>query len=155
MKQLPKKPSALLRLAVKDAKRIQRTPGYRLEMGTWHSPSSTLIGVDGKRLCEVCLAGSVMVCSLGVDESRYVDPHSFDPEVRDKLFTINDMRTGRMMSRILDFGFYNRPQADLNSLMIGIEKVGNFIERHLNYNTRRAPWWVYLKAADRLRRLGV
>lgn len=56
--ELPDTLSGLLRLAVKDARAIEKTAGYRLNMSKWVWPAS-----DG--VCEVCMAGAIMVRTMG------------------------------------------------------------------------------------------
>lgn len=88
MKQLPKKPSELLRVALADLEAVENMPGYVIDMGTWHSPQS-----DG---CHVCHAGAVMANSLNVEKSFYAYPFSRIPDGPDKnaLNAINDFRIG-------------------------------------------------------------
>lgn len=52
--QLPNKPSELIRVAIADLKKAEKSRLYKIDMGTWHEP-------NGK--CAVCFAGSVMAFS--------------------------------------------------------------------------------------------
>lgn len=46
------KPSALLKLALSDLRKVEQDPRYKVNMGTWHYPDA-----NG---CNVCLAGAVL-----------------------------------------------------------------------------------------------
>lgn len=46
------KPSALLRLALSDLRKVEQDPRYKVNMERWHYPDA-----DG---CNVCLAGAVL-----------------------------------------------------------------------------------------------
>ena len=139
---LPNKPSALLRLAVGDAKKIERTPGYRLNMSVWHT------GAGDNSDCEVCLAGSVMACTLKLDRTRSAGPGHADPGIEQKLNFINDMREGNLDA------IENAVLFDDDGVKDKVNAIGRFISNHYNFGNDRAPWWVYLKAADRLEALG-
>lgn len=56
--KLPSQPSRLIRLALKDLAKVRRHKNFIIDMNTWFSKQD-----DGK--CHVCLAGAVMVGSLG------------------------------------------------------------------------------------------
>ena len=58
--KLPTKLSALLRVAVGDAKKCARDPRYTLVMATWHDPN-----YGNRGSCSVCMAGAVMAQRLG------------------------------------------------------------------------------------------
>jgi len=62
-----KSPSALLRLAIADAKALQRDPSgrYKLDMRVWRAKQG--------ETCSVCLAGAVMTRTLQLPESGMVD----------------------------------------------------------------------------------
>lgn len=122
--KLPDRKSALLRLAVEDAQKIEKTPGYILDMSNWH--------VTIADVCHVCMAGAVMVHTLGC--TRY-DPHNpLDFVESDKLDSIDEMRGG--------YG-------------TGLEAANKLIRDNFSQVTRRAPWEIYLKAADMLEEAGL
>lgn len=58
--ELPKKPSALIRLAVEDIEKCEADPRFRIKMTTWLDEP-----VPG--LCEVCAAGAILVQHATVD----------------------------------------------------------------------------------------
>ena len=64
---LPHVPSQLLRLALADLRKVERTPGYAIDMSTYHHVS--------RGTCTVCLAGSVMVGTLGMPTDRSVSTY--------------------------------------------------------------------------------
>jgi hypothetical protein len=135
-KKLPEKASALLRIAVEDARKLQKTKGFKLNMRDWVAPKG--------KACEVCMAGAVMVCRLGVRTDRYVMPDSTDFE--DALECINSMRCGRFSEHIDTY------DADrLRALNECTSLVRSKYREHLGY----APWHVYLKCADILESVGL
>jgi len=69
--KLPELPSKLIRVALRDLRKIQKDIRYEVCMSIFHS------GGDRHRVCEVCLAGAVMACTLGVPRSRTATPTSF------------------------------------------------------------------------------
>ncbi len=52
--RIPRKPSALIRLALKDLKAVEKDKRYIVDMGEWHYFQPEM------KKCEVCLAGSVL-----------------------------------------------------------------------------------------------
>src|SRR5580700_2407187 len=62
---LPTLPSALLQIGLQDLLAIEATPGYIIDMGTFKNSYDDL--------CHVCLAGAVMVKSLGLQETEEID----------------------------------------------------------------------------------
>jgi len=91
--KLPSKPSALIKLALKDLRKIEQNPRYEINMNRWHRGS--------KRRCEVCLAGAVMTCTLGVPKSRDLGPSDFevcfsDRDLEVKLLALESFRKGEI-----------------------------------------------------------
>lgn len=89
---LPDKPSALIRLALRDLEKVEKVPAhYRVGMDeAFHC------GMDGSEPCVVCFAGAVMAKTLGAgwkDPTIYVG--SF-PENSKKLHSLDYFRTGRL-----------------------------------------------------------
>jgi hypothetical protein len=68
MKDLPDKPSGLLRRALEDLERCRQDPRYEIDMGVWHL--SFAPGV-----CTVCLAGAVMAQTLEIPPDNKVVPY--------------------------------------------------------------------------------
>ena len=112
--------SALLRLAVEDACTIGATPGYVLDMWEYHTP----VGDN----CHVCMAGAVIARRAGTDPGTYRVPGSFPEAVADTMRWIDLTRRGRT----------------------GSDAVCELIRGRFNNLLGRAPWSVYLVAADML-----
>lgn len=94
--KLPDKPSALIRLALRDLEKCERSPKYKVEMAYWHDP-------NGK--CKVCLAGSVMAKSLGVGPNQQLHPQDLeDADTQRKLFALNAFRVGGIHGGLEEMG---------------------------------------------------
>ncbi len=101
---LPRKLSSLIKVALKDIRRAENTPGYLVRMNTWHDPDEVVcrigdadggIELDRKPICSVCAAGSVIAFSLKGDPTKELDPDDF-PRNRDQLNACDDLRSGRV-----------------------------------------------------------
>lgn len=92
---LPDKPSALIRLALQDLEKAEKSRLYAIEMRDWHAP---------KGVCEVCFAGSVMAYSLGAKRHDLVTPRYFDDDTRRKLIALNFFRCGRIEDGLCEMG---------------------------------------------------
>lgn len=67
---IPKTVAAIIRLAKKDLMKTLKMPDlYEINMGEWHSPDSER--QDGKALCCVCFAGSVMAQTIKLDVNSF------------------------------------------------------------------------------------
>ena len=84
MSQLPDKPSELIRVALADLNKVERSKKYVVDMGDWHLPD------DG--VCYVCLAGAVMAKTLGVSPKREMEP--WQTKYDQKLQAIDSFREG-------------------------------------------------------------
>lgn len=95
---LPDKPSELIRVALADLAKVERSKKYRVEMGTWHEP------VDG--VCEVCLAGAVMAKTLKSypNETLWADT-DFDDDTKNKLLALDFLRQGEVVEALEQLGF--------------------------------------------------
>ncbi len=143
---LPKKLSALLRLAVEDAQRIEKTPGYKLNMSVFH-----VGGFRTDPLCHVCLAGSVMACRLGAAPQATYIPRDFAENVY-QLKAIDCMRKGHFerAAELLDM----KPTSEqLEVMHLASEAVGYF--NVSNTLEGRSEWASYIEAADILERAGL
>lgn len=88
---LPNKPSALIRVALADLRKVEALPDiYRVNMDVWHREHL----VDA--VCEVCLAGSVIATELGVQPNEHRGPEDFDRETTWKLYALNEFRVGNV-----------------------------------------------------------
>lgn len=86
---LSDKPSILIRQAMDDLERVERTPGYKVDMGIWHE---TLGGQE----CFVCMAGSVIAGTLGAERGKESAPHKYGDKLGTsrKLYALNQFRAG-------------------------------------------------------------
>lgn len=98
MKVLPKKPSKLLKIALKDMKKTIAS-GYNIQMENWGENI-------GKRNCTVCFAGSVMLNTLKLKPVN----HEFDSAQFGKnnaqLRALDSIRKGDLHSFLLYLGSY-------------------------------------------------
>jgi hypothetical protein len=140
--RLPNKLSALLRIAVKDAKACEADPRYKLAMDTWHTPRSP------GGVCEVCLAGSVMAKTLGLRRDVSASPYSYTTSVERRLRALDYMRMGEFDYAAGELDLRIGPdQAD--ALKVAADAVKPNVDEKL-----RAPWVAYevaehiLKAAN-------
>ena len=103
---LPDKPSALIRVALADLRKVERDKRYKVDMANWHEP-----GVD---VCYVCLAGAVMAKSIRIDPKASCTPKG--TEHSSKLYALNRLREGRV-----GWAFHN----------LGIRDDGNKFDRYI------------------------
>lgn len=88
---LPGKPSALIRAALADLRKVESVPDiYRVNMDVWHREHR----MDA--VCEVCLAGSMISQSLGALPADHRGPEDFDQETALKLYALNEFRVGNV-----------------------------------------------------------
>lgn len=159
--KLPDKLSDLIRIAVADAKKIEKDSKYIFNMSTWHQPQSNYDDVShtfvttGK--CEVCFAGSIIACTLKAKPNQTVDTSDFDEDTDRKLELIDQIRTGSIL--ILTNNNYEEDmyylKVYLDNINPTIEKVNELINSKYDLDLGRAPWVTYLKAADMLQKVGL
>lgn len=86
---LPDKLHELLALALADFDIISKTPGYEVDMSSWHEADSN----TGK--CAVCLAGAVMANTLKVQKHISMSINDvYDSNLATKLRTLDSLRGG-------------------------------------------------------------
>lgn len=99
---IPSELSALILEALADLERAENTPGYLVDMGTWHQLPNPMEGCDcsscqkfrenpGK--CFVCFAGSVMAFGLGAKRGAKHDPDDY-PKYSERLYELDRIRRG-------------------------------------------------------------
>lgn len=104
--RLPKKPSELILLALRDLAKAEQTEGYSIDMGTWHEAADLPIydpetcAVDKGGVCRVCLAGSVMAFSLNVPRTLDIAPWEFPNDVENVLHALDRFRQGRVLAAL-------------------------------------------------------
>lgn len=90
--KLPNKPSELIRLALSDLEKVEKTKGYQIDMGDWHEPT---LDEKGQPVCSVCFAGAVLAGTLKTPKQRSLEPYEIEDEsVRVKLCAIDSLRLG-------------------------------------------------------------
>lgn len=98
--KLPTKPSALIKLSLKDLAKIERSKKYAVNMGYWHAPENA-----GTR-CEVCLGGSVLAKSLKVPIYEQVLGceiiDKFGDEIGNKIVSLDNFRRGNIGKALMN-----------------------------------------------------
>lgn len=138
--------------AVGDAQKIEKDDRYELDMTFWHQAKGDPIYyamIDGRiqkvtttKRCHVCFAGTVIACRSNTPHFSSTSPTSFDPTFKKKLYAIDAFRTGQVWSA------YSLIGSDIPK---NAEAVTCFILEHYDDVLRRAPWEIYLEAAQHLR----
>lgn len=143
-KILPNKLSKLIRIAVRDAKKAEVTPGYRLDMTVFHQ------NLD-PACCSVCMAGAVMAFSLNAPKEQYRDPNNYNASR--KLSAIDAARVGDFSSAFYRLG----QQVESREQQEAIKEVRGMVASEYQYSGSlfRAPWDTYLKAAAILEKVGL
>lgn len=94
MTQLPKKDSALIRLAVHDLELVEKDDKYVVEMGQWHQPTfidnADCFDEHDVEFCEVCFAGAVMAKTLKYNLEYQVFPDEVGDGPNDDRFAFLD-----------------------------------------------------------------
>ena len=100
---LPTQPAALLRLAVKEARKLDRNL-YKPEAGEWHS-----VVDDPPAPCMICFAGAVIAGKLlpylnNAQDYIEISPHCF-PEYKNRLLALDSFRTGYVHVGLARLGY--------------------------------------------------
>ena len=103
---LPNDPSELIRLAIADLEKVERSHRYRVDMRVWHEPY--------RGVCSVCLAGAVMAATLGTTRSQSLIYRDFSDEVRNKLLALDYFRIGSISKGFKYLGI----ESDLDNVPI-------------------------------------
>lgn len=97
---LPRKPSKLIRLALADLTRVERSKKYVVDMDHFHFPN-----FDPDRVtCSVCFAGAVMAKTLDANPKIFHLPSEYPPKVRDQLAALDQFRQGKVADGLLYLG---------------------------------------------------
>ncbi len=133
---LPDKPSALLRLALRDLEACERDTRYIIDMQDWHEPRGDL--------CHVCLSGAVMTQSLAMDRFYSCNPADFDHELASKLEALDEARVGswRRFGLQLDLALREERYGHLLAELASLEVY--------DYHEDRDGFKDFLSAAARL-----
>lgn len=90
--KLPQKPSSLIRIAVKDMRRIALEDGYVFNMSTFHIPM--LDDRTGKVVCNLCFAGAVMAGMAKMPKNDDYCLTNTDREFENKMAALDSFRSG-------------------------------------------------------------
>lgn len=132
----------LLRVAVADGMKIERTKGYVLDMSVWHRANG---------VCRVCMAGAVMAVSLGIPRNKGALPSEMGSKVQQHLYAINDMRAG----------WFDAAYGSLHGkifpreLRPAAQAARSLVINRFSLSRSRAPWETYLEAANVLEAAGL
>jgi len=95
---LPDKPSLLIHTALDDLEVIEKSKKYLINMAVFHDP------LDGRKMCEVCLAGCVMANTLGSSRNDCVEPSSFSDKLSGQLNALDFFRMGSVEAAFVQLG---------------------------------------------------
>lgn len=126
--RLPKTPSILIFMAIEDVKWIEKSKQYTIQMNEWHTPE--LLSIRGGKVCEVCLAGSVMVRRFPRknDHKLCRTPGQFGDHNNNIFRALNLLRTGNITGFVnsLDYHYeYTVLCKDSKIYDVVIPKYGN------------------------------
>lgn len=102
---LPNKLSALIRVAIIDLIKAENAKKVMINMYVFHNVTSASMLMtkearvareyaDDEPICCVCLAGTVMIGSLGGSIDHYECTDKWGLKVQDKLYALDEMRRG-------------------------------------------------------------
>lgn len=97
-KTLPRTPSKLIRLALRDLSKIEKDPRYTINMSVFHTPK---FNGELENICQVCLAGAVMANTLKVPVMEDVGPGRFALDISNPLLALDFFRMGDISMGIL------------------------------------------------------
>lgn len=101
------KPSELIRLALGDLDKCEKSDDYAIEMEDWHAPN------EETGVCEVCLAGSVMAQTLEIDKAKSVSTCDLEKKWENRLDALEEFRVGRIHSGIAIMGLETLPDREI------------------------------------------
>lgn len=100
---LPTKPSALIRVALADLEKVEKSPAYEVNMNTWHLPRYSWNG-DMVETCRVCLAGAVLACNSNLKIFEEYRPPDFSMAFNAPLFALDSFRSGDILKGLRELG---------------------------------------------------
>lgn len=97
--KLPDKPSQLIRVALRDLEKCERSKKYKIDMDMWYSPNG---------VCKVCLAGAVLAQTLKFKSSEHLSLYGNDcglsDDTRNKMSAIDGFRCGGIQYGLSEIG---------------------------------------------------
>lgn len=150
--------STLIRIAVADAQAAARTPGYKLTMGTWHTPG---YASAPKKECSVCMAGACIAGTQAFPKGetwrgKFDEIYDDDDDEVAVAEALNNVRTGDIHEAL--FNLRGRDYDLKGTLVDVVGVVGALIDDDYHYlrdDGGRAKWSTYLKAAKMLEAVGL
>ena len=131
----------ILRDAVADARKLEKTPGFILNMNVFCRPATS----SNYRKCEVCLGGAYAI--LHLKEPKNVPSDSWSHEARNLMKIVDCMRVGDFFDAADRLTNCNGEVPLKDDVL---ERVGELVDtgyvRNLNGKSR-ASWATYLIAA--------
>jgi hypothetical protein len=97
--KLPKKPSAMIRMALEDLKAVEKMKDYKVNMNNYHQPAEYTD--SGK--CEVCFAGAIIARQVN-DPTQNLEPAFFPPGTMKKLYALDKFRRGEIYEGLNEMG---------------------------------------------------
>lgn len=126
---LPNKCSALLRVALRDLKAVEELPDIEVAMSKWWA-------LTPESVCRVCLAGSVMTQSFGINTRKVRDlglaslgPSLFPKPVQFKFYALNALRTGFIS---IAYGYLTKVTGEIRNLPPGVPSVVDIAHYDVN-----------------------
>jgi len=99
MKNLPNKPSALIRVALIDLEKAETNPVFAIDMSVYHTP------IKSVSTCCVCFAGCVMATSKeSGNGTMHLGPADFCSKTEAKLAALDYFREGLIYSGLSRMG---------------------------------------------------
>jgi hypothetical protein len=133
---LPKKPSALLRVALADMELCEDNPNFSIDMTSWFSPSV----IDDR--CFVCMAGAVMAQTLKSPTIEPLCPSDFDNYVViDALKALDELRRGNIGQAAMWLDCYEvLKSSDFNTpLEMGFAEDDEYSWEYINSEANDLP----------------
>lgn len=140
--------SGLLRQAVRDVRKIEKMPGYSLAMNTWHAQDRL------DEVCYVCMAGAVMVCTLGAPQRANSESIFAELNVAEnkKVSAIDLMRKGDFRAAYgCVMGDVLPTDGEIEALLDSMDVVSWAFKGYMGH----AAWHEYEKAATILEAAGL
>ncbi len=118
---LPRKASALIRVALADLEKSELDDRYRIYMGTWHEVVETsdlpFRSLDSdeepsKAVCLLCFAGAVMAQTCKVPMGVDAFPTDFPPESMVKFTVLDSLRKGHLVAALFRLDYLENDALD-------------------------------------------
>ena len=143
VKELPDLPSAMIRVALADLRKAERSVRYRITMGAWHEP-------NGK--CAVCLAGAVMAFSLAAPRNLIIYPEAYPPILNNKLEACDYFREGHIADGLTNMGCLTKAK----KVIPEVKQYDFFHRDHVEYYDDSKLWYKQMrKLARDLKAIGL